>query len=75
MDIFILFSTFSLFVIVHIILTLAANNEIKKAPSGGYLLNMIWLLKRREWLLKLTSLSFFAVLIAALAILLHYTIS
>jgi hypothetical protein len=54
------------------ILAVLANNEIKKAPSGGYLSNMMWLLKRPEWPLKLTSLSFFAVVIAAIAIFLHY---
>jgi hypothetical protein len=71
-DIFILFSVFSLFAIIHMIFAILANNEIKKAPPGGYLSSMIWLLKRPEWFLKLTSLSFFAVVIAAIAIFLHY---
>ena len=72
MDSFVLISIFSLAVIIHMILSLMSNEEIKKAPSGGYLRVMFWLARRSEWKLRLTAASFFAVLLSIVFLYVHY---
>lgn len=68
MDNNIAFAFFAIATLAHLILGILCNNEIKRIP-GGYFITMIKLASKQGVMPKLTSISFFILLISIAAIL------